>query len=104
LEQEFGGALFDRGPPVRLSPLGEVVKPHFKAILSEIDKIHRLRVIVSEGTAHSGNGQDAQAKPPGSDVQVNASGESISGRRGCLAERRYVNAICWSARLSRWQL
>jgi DNA-binding transcriptional LysR family regulator len=57
LEQEFGGALFDRGPPVRLSPLGEVVKPHFKAILSEIDKIHRLRVLVAEGTAHSGNGQ-----------------------------------------------
>jgi hypothetical protein len=80
--------LFDGGPPVRLSPLGEAVKPYFKAILSnKIDKIHRLRVLVSEGTAHSGNGQDTQAKPPGSDVQVNA-----SGRRGRLAEKGSASA------------
>jgi DNA-binding transcriptional LysR family regulator len=61
LERELGGPLFDRGPPVRLSPLGEAVKPHFKAILREIDKIHRLRVFASQGTAHSGNGQERQA-------------------------------------------
>jgi DNA-binding transcriptional LysR family regulator len=46
LEQELGGDLFERGPPVRLSPLGETVKPHFKAILREIDKIHRLKALV----------------------------------------------------------
>lgn len=28
LEKELGGALFERGPPVRLTPLGEAVKPH----------------------------------------------------------------------------
>jgi LysR family transcriptional regulator, hydrogen peroxide-inducible genes activator len=61
LEGELGGRLFERGPPVRLSPLGEAVKPHFKAILREIDKIHRLRVLASEGAAHSGNGQEPQA-------------------------------------------
>jgi LysR family hydrogen peroxide-inducible transcriptional activator len=42
LEQELGGALFDRGPPVRLSPLGQVVKPHFKTIASTIDEIRRI--------------------------------------------------------------
>jgi LysR family hydrogen peroxide-inducible transcriptional activator len=57
LEHQFGRSLFDRGPPVRLSPLGEAVKPHFEAILREIDKIHQLR---SEGT-HSGNDQGREA-------------------------------------------
>jgi len=42
LEHELGGPLFDRGLPVRLSPLGEAVKPHFEAILREIDKVHQL--------------------------------------------------------------
>src|SRR5262249_41543529 len=42
LEHELGRPLFDRGPPLRLSPLGEAVKPHFEAILHEIDKIHHL--------------------------------------------------------------
>jgi LysR family hydrogen peroxide-inducible transcriptional activator len=55
LENELGGPLFDRGPPVRLSPLAEAVKPHFKAILRQIDKIHRLRVLASEAPAHPGN-------------------------------------------------
>jgi LysR family hydrogen peroxide-inducible transcriptional activator len=41
LEEEFGGRLFDRGPPVRLSALGEAIKPHFVAILREVDNIHR---------------------------------------------------------------
>ena|SRR5262245_13095879 len=41
LETEFGGRLFDRGPPVQLSALGEAVKPHFIAILREVDNIHR---------------------------------------------------------------
>jgi LysR family hydrogen peroxide-inducible transcriptional activator len=61
LECELGGPLFDRGPPVRLSPLGEALKPHFKAILREIDKIYRLRVFVSEAIVHSGNCQKRQA-------------------------------------------
>jgi DNA-binding transcriptional LysR family regulator len=61
LERELDGPLFDRGPPVRLSPLGEAVKPHFKAILREIDKIYRLRVLVSAGAPHSGNGQERPA-------------------------------------------
>jgi LysR family hydrogen peroxide-inducible transcriptional activator len=41
LEEEFGGQLFDRGPPVQLSTLGEELKPHFIAILREVDNIHR---------------------------------------------------------------
>lgn len=49
LEKELGGALFDRGPPVRLAPLGEAVKPHFSAILHKIDEIHRIRAGVSNG-------------------------------------------------------
>jgi LysR family hydrogen peroxide-inducible transcriptional activator len=57
LERKLGGPLFDRGPPVRPSPLGEAVKPHFKAILREIDKIYRLRASVSQARLHSGNGQ-----------------------------------------------
>ena len=62
LEHELGGPLFDRGPPVRLSPLGEAVKPHFEAILREIDKIHQLS---SEGITHSGNDQGLEADPSG---------------------------------------
>jgi LysR family transcriptional regulator, hydrogen peroxide-inducible genes activator len=42
LEQELGGALFDRGPPVRLSPLGQAVQPHFQMIALTIDEIRRI--------------------------------------------------------------
>lgn len=42
LEQELGGALFERGPPVRLSPLGEAVESHFKIIALTIDEIRRI--------------------------------------------------------------
>jgi LysR family transcriptional regulator, hydrogen peroxide-inducible genes activator len=47
LEKELGGALFDRGPPVRLAPLGDSVKPHFEAILREINEIHSIAADVS---------------------------------------------------------
>jgi LysR family transcriptional regulator, hydrogen peroxide-inducible genes activator len=60
LEHELGRPLFDRGPPVRLSPLGEAVKPHFEAILREIDKVHQLS---SEHITHSGNDQGREADP-----------------------------------------
>jgi LysR family hydrogen peroxide-inducible transcriptional activator len=60
LEHELGRPLFDRGPPVRLSPLGEAVKPHFEAILREIDKIHQLS---SEAITHSGSDQGREAGP-----------------------------------------
>jgi DNA-binding transcriptional LysR family regulator len=56
LEEELGGALFDRGPPLRLSPLGQAVKPHFRVILREIDKIHRIGAGVADARVHSGNG------------------------------------------------
>jgi DNA-binding transcriptional LysR family regulator len=56
LEEELGGRLFDRGPPVRLSPLGEAVKPHFKAILRKIDKVHYLTAGVSDNSAPLTNG------------------------------------------------
>jgi DNA-binding transcriptional LysR family regulator len=42
LEKELGEPLFDRGPPVRLTPLGEAVKPHFKTIWRNIIQIQRL--------------------------------------------------------------
>jgi DNA-binding transcriptional LysR family regulator len=63
LEGELGGALFDRGPPVRLSPLGEAVKPHFKTIVREIDKIYRLRVLRDGQAPHHAfyTGQIGQA-------------------------------------------
>jgi LysR family transcriptional regulator, hydrogen peroxide-inducible genes activator len=54
LEQELGGALFDRGPPVRLAPLGEAVKPHFKAILRKIEQVRRISAGVSDGARYSG--------------------------------------------------
>jgi LysR family hydrogen peroxide-inducible transcriptional activator len=60
LEHELGRPLFDRGPPLRLSPLGEAIKPHFEAILHEIDKIHHLG---SGGMTHSGNDQGREADP-----------------------------------------
>jgi len=60
LEHELGRPLFNRGPPVRLSPLGEAVKPHFEAILREIDKVHQPS---SERIAHSGNDQGREADP-----------------------------------------
>jgi DNA-binding transcriptional LysR family regulator len=56
LEEELGGRLFDRGPPVRLSPLGEAVKPHFKAILRRIDKVRWLGATVSDSSAPLANG------------------------------------------------
>lgn len=56
LEKEVGGRLFDRGPPVRLSPLGEAVKPHFEAILREADKIRRLGTGATEGAMGFPNG------------------------------------------------
>jgi DNA-binding transcriptional LysR family regulator len=62
LEHELGRPLFDRGPPVRLSPLGEAAKPHFEAILREIDKVHQLS---SERLIHSGNDQGWEADPSG---------------------------------------
>jgi LysR family hydrogen peroxide-inducible transcriptional activator len=60
LEHELGRPLFDRRPPLRLSPLGEAIKPHFEAILHEIDKIHHLG---SGGMTHSGNDQGREADP-----------------------------------------
>ena len=62
LEHELGRPLFDRGPPVRLTPLGEAAKPHFEAILREIDKVHQLS---SERLIHSGNDQGWEADPSG---------------------------------------
>jgi LysR family transcriptional regulator, hydrogen peroxide-inducible genes activator len=64
LEGELGSPLFERGPPVRISPLGEAIKPHFKVILREIDKIYRLRVLVSEGKVHSA-GQEREGDSGG---------------------------------------
>jgi LysR family transcriptional regulator, hydrogen peroxide-inducible genes activator len=64
LEHELGRPLFDRGRPVRLSPLGEAVKPHFEAILREIDKIHQLSS-VAEGMTHSADDQEPEGDPSG---------------------------------------
>jgi LysR family transcriptional regulator, hydrogen peroxide-inducible genes activator len=55
LEEELGGTLFDRGPPLQLSPLGQAVKPHFRAILREIDKIHRIGSGLTDARVYSGN-------------------------------------------------
>jgi LysR family transcriptional regulator, hydrogen peroxide-inducible genes activator len=60
LEAELAGPLFDRGPPVRLSSLGEAVKPHFKAIWCEVDKIRGLEAGAEKGAHHSGNGPPTQ--------------------------------------------
>jgi len=42
LEKELGGPLFDRGPPVRLLPLGEAVRPHFRTIWRRVARIQRI--------------------------------------------------------------
>jgi DNA-binding transcriptional LysR family regulator len=57
LEEELGGPLFDRGPPVLLLPRGEAIRPHFKAILREVDKIRRLGTGVTESATLFPNGQ-----------------------------------------------
>jgi DNA-binding transcriptional LysR family regulator len=64
LEEELGGALFDRGPPLQLSPLGQIVKPHFRTILREIDKIHRIGAAVAHARVHSGNGGQLRFSSP----------------------------------------
>jgi LysR family cyn operon transcriptional activator len=63
LEHELGHPLFDRGPPVRLSPLGEAIKPHFEAILREIDKVHQLSP-VAEGMTRSADDQEHHEMAP----------------------------------------
>src|SRR5262249_42681892 len=42
LERECGGALFERGPPVRLTARGRAVRRHFLAIRRQVDKVRRL--------------------------------------------------------------
>jgi DNA-binding transcriptional LysR family regulator len=42
LEKELGGPLFDREPPVRLTPLGEAVKPYFRTVWRNIIRVRRL--------------------------------------------------------------
>lgn len=64
LEEELGGRLFDRGPPVRLSPLGEAVKPHFQAILRKIDKVRHLTVGISNSPAPLSNGESQNFHSP----------------------------------------
>ena len=42
LEDEVGGFLFERKPRVRLSALGQSVRPHFKAIWREFMQVQGL--------------------------------------------------------------
>jgi DNA-binding transcriptional LysR family regulator len=42
LEDEFGGLLFERKPRVRLSALGQSLKPHFDAIWSAVLQVERV--------------------------------------------------------------
>lgn len=57
LEEELGGPLFDRGPPLQVSPLGEAIKPHCEAILRAIEQIRRIGAGEFEGPAQVVNGQ-----------------------------------------------
>jgi DNA-binding transcriptional LysR family regulator len=84
---ELGRPLFDRGPPVRLSPLGEAVKPHFEAILRETDKIHQLS---SEGITHSGNDQGREADPSGAYTyaRFSTSDDRLQGVTKCPGETK----------------
>jgi DNA-binding transcriptional LysR family regulator len=42
LEDKLGGALFERKPRVRLSALGQSVRPHFEAIWREVVQVEGL--------------------------------------------------------------
>ena len=42
LEDELGGLLFERRPRVRLSALGQSVRPHFEAIWREFMRVKEL--------------------------------------------------------------
>jgi DNA-binding transcriptional LysR family regulator len=42
LEDELGGLLFERKPRVRLSALGQSVRPHFEAIWRELLQVQGL--------------------------------------------------------------
>ena len=57
LEERLGGPLFERGPPLRVSPLGEAIKPHCEAILRAIEQIRRIGAGEFEGSAQPVNGQ-----------------------------------------------
>ena len=64
LEEELGGPLFDRGPPVRLSPLGEAIQPHCEAILHAIEQIRRIGTGALKGAPYSANGQERSVMSP----------------------------------------
>jgi DNA-binding transcriptional LysR family regulator len=55
LEQELGGPLFDRGPPVQLSTLGESIKPRFAAIIREVVEIHQLLGLHTHAASANGS-------------------------------------------------
>jgi LysR family transcriptional regulator, hydrogen peroxide-inducible genes activator len=40
LETELGGALFLRRPAVRLTPLGEALRPRFQRVMRELAAVH----------------------------------------------------------------
>jgi len=53
LEDELGGSLFDRRPRVRLSALGESIRPHFEAIWREFVQVERVLLAFTVEPARS---------------------------------------------------
>ena len=53
LEEKLGGALFERKPRVRLSALGQSVRPHFEAIWREVVQVEGLLRAVHAGPART---------------------------------------------------
>jgi DNA-binding transcriptional LysR family regulator len=84
LEEELGGPLFDRGPPVRLSPLGEAFKPHFSRIWREVARIQRI----AEGSAPRPLG--VSVAPSSSKQATNSfrSATATAVRRNVLSRKR----------------
>ena len=42
LEDELGGLLFHRKPRIATTPLGRLLRPHFKAVVQAVDKVRTV--------------------------------------------------------------
>jgi DNA-binding transcriptional LysR family regulator len=62
LEDELGGPLFDRKPRVRLSALGQAVRPHLEAIWREVMQMEEL-ILSNPVQAHWRNGRMRRMGP-----------------------------------------
>jgi DNA-binding transcriptional LysR family regulator len=58
LEDELGGRLFHRKPRIRTTPLGRLLRPHFKSVVQAVD---RARKVAARANGH-GAGATAERR------------------------------------------